>query len=50
MGDGRGIGELRESGASEVATYGRTLPPERVGRWAEEAAYIVIWEQGAGVW
>jgi hypothetical protein len=46
VGDGRGTRELRASGASEGAPYGRTLPPERDGRWAEGAAYIAVWEQG----
>jgi hypothetical protein len=35
MTDGRGTRELRASGASEGALYGRTLPPERDGCWAE---------------
>jgi hypothetical protein len=48
MGDERGTKELRASGASEGAPYGRTLPPERDGRWAEGAMYIVVWEQRHG--
>ena len=34
------------SGASEAAPYGRTLPPEQDGHWAEGAAYVAVWEQG----
>jgi hypothetical protein len=48
MGDGRGMRELRASGASEGAPYGRTPPLERDGRWAECAAYVAVWEQGCG--
>ena len=38
MGDGRDWRETRElhvSGAGKGAPYGRTLPPELDGRWAE---------------
>ena len=46
MGDGCRERELRASGASEGAPYGRTLLPEQDGRWAECAAYVTVWEQG----
>jgi len=58
MGNGRGTrDQLRASGASKGAPYGRTLPLERDGRWAEGAAYITVffiqaylagWERNAG--
>ena len=51
MGDGRngrGMRELHASGASEGAPYGRTLPLERDGCWAEGVVYVAVWEHARG--